>query len=186
MQQSEIQWWPNSKILLTKIPGNYRLGNSVSASSITGPNATSAPHLKATVESMADPTREEIDAKLAALDAKNDARFERMVGEMRTSQAELSGRVTGALGELKQELRGDYAALKASTAGKLTVILTGISSTLAVLAIVIAVIFGLAASGQTMFGLGQSTRDIATTAGTAAGTAAAERVMAGQAKKPGS
>jgi hypothetical protein len=111
-----------------------------------------------------EPTREEIDAKLAAADARNDARFERVIGEMRTSQAQLKGEIAASLAGLQNELRGDFAALKASSAGKLTVILTGVSTTLAMLAIIIAVIFGLVSSGQQLFGLGSSTREIAATA----------------------
>ena len=139
---------------------------------------------------MADaPSREEIDAKLAALDSKGDARFKELMGEMRTSQAnlagemrtaqaELSGRITGAIGELRTELQGDYKALKAATAGRLTVILTGISTALAVLAISVALIIGMATSGQQMFGLGQATHDAAA----AAGLAAAEHVLQSQKK----
>lgn len=153
----------------------------------SGTNPTPRPDIG---EAMADaPSREEIDAKLAALDSKGDARFKELMGEMRTSQAnlagemrtaqaELSGRITGAIGELRTELQGDYKALKAATAGRLTVILTGISTALAVLAISVALIIGMATSGQQMFGLGQATHDAAA----AAGLAAAEHVLQSQKK----
>lgn len=151
----------------------FSTGSTIAGAATIGPSPTDKG------SKMSDPTREEIDAKLAALDAKNDARFERMIGEMRTSQAELSGRIVGSMGELRQELKGEYTALKAATAGRLTVILTGFTSTVAMITIIVAIIFGLAASGQTMFGLGQSTREIATTAA----MAAADRVIASQPRK---
>lgn len=39
-----------------------------------------------------DPTRELIDAKLQVISAQTDAKFERVLGEMRTANAEVIGR----------------------------------------------------------------------------------------------
>jgi len=43
---------------------------------------------------MSDPTREEIDAKLDVISAQTDAKFERVLGEMRTANAEIIGKLS--------------------------------------------------------------------------------------------
>jgi len=62
-------------------------------SPIPRPGAANAPSEAATVEAtMADPTREEIDSKLDVIAAQTDAKFERVLGEMRTANAQIIGR----------------------------------------------------------------------------------------------
>lgn len=43
------------------------------------------------------PTREEIDAKLQVLSAQTDAKFERVLGEMRTANATINATILGKL-----------------------------------------------------------------------------------------
>ena len=118
-------------------------------------------------------SREELSARLETIEAKAEANFERIAGELRTNQADLSGRVLSAVGELSQELKGDYTSLKASAASRLTVIVTGVSVFIGIGGIMVALIIGMATSGQAMYGLGFSTRDLAT----AAAKQAAEEVL---------
>jgi hypothetical protein len=112
----------------------------------------------------------ELNLRDQLTEQKTDTKIANVVGEIRESNATLRGDLLASLAGLTAELRGDYSALKAATAGKLTVILTGLSTFLAIGALVVALIIGMATSGQQMFGLGQATHDIATTAATQAAT----------------
>ena len=90
------------------------------------------------------PTREEITAQLAAVEARGDTKLERVLGEMRTGFATIDGKFAA----LNTRLDG----LNRSTSGtKTTVILTGIA--------IAGVIVAILAYGQAWFGLGMSTRD---------------------------
>jgi hypothetical protein len=103
-----------------------------------------------------DPTRTEIEAQIAASEARASTRLAEALGEMRTGFAD----VRTGFAELRGEMREGFArtnerldAVERSTGGiKTTVIGTGI----AVVAIVIAVL----AYGQTWFGIGISSRDV--------------------------
>jgi hypothetical protein len=113
--------------------------------------------------------RIELDHRERTAEAKSDVKFERMLGELRTSLATFKG-----------EIKADIDALKASTASKLTVVVTGLSVGISVIGVIAALVFGMATSGQQMFGLGASTRDIATSAA----KEAAAQVIAAQKPSP--
>jgi hypothetical protein len=113
------------------------------------------------------PSRPEIEAQIAASEARGSTRLAEALGEMRTGLADTRGEmrtgfadVRAAFAELRGEMREGFArtnerldAVEKSTGGiKTTVIGTGI----AVVAIVIAVL----AYGQTWFGIGISSRDV--------------------------
>lgn len=85
--------------------------------------------------------REQIEDMIAASDARTDTKFERILGEMRTEFA---------------NVRGDIAALKAATAGKGTVILTGVSVFIGLATLLAA----FAAFGAQWFGLGMQGHDV--------------------------
>lgn len=94
------------------------------------------------------PTRDEIDAKLALVDARTDTKFAETLGEMRAGFA---------------ELRGDLKALDAKVSAlpsKFTFVSTVLGTGIAIAAIVLAV---LAFGGQ-MFGQGFSADAIASKA----------------------
>jgi hypothetical protein len=97
--------------------------------------------------------RVELDHRERTAEARSDVKFERMLGELRTSLATFKG-----------EIKADIDALRASTASKLTVIVTGLSVGISVIGVIAALVFGIATSGQQLFGLGASTRDIAANA----------------------
>lgn len=90
-----------------------------------------------------DMTREELDSKLEALEARSDAKFERMFAHMQTSHADLRA-------ELRVELQGLSAkidALAARSVDKVTAagLLVG----------AIALIFSMIAFGGDQFGAGR-------------------------------
>jgi len=62
-------------------------------------------------------SRDELQAELRALRADSDAKFERIIGEVRVANAS----VTGAISTLRTELTGDMNTFKAEISGKLEV-----------------------------------------------------------------
>jgi len=62
---------------------------------------------------MSDPTREEIAAKLDVISAQTDAKFERVLGEMRTANAEIIGQLT-MLGAQVQSVKDVATEAKAA------------------------------------------------------------------------
>ncbi|MEN9717232.1 MAG: hypothetical protein RIQ99_110 [Pseudomonadota bacterium] len=88
---------------------------------------------------MAEPTREEIDAKIAASEVRTDTKF-----------AELLRHIDGQTAKLE--------SVERSTAGvKTTVIVTGIGTVIGLAALGVAIL----ARGDTLFGLGLSVSDAA-------------------------
>jgi hypothetical protein len=124
------------------------------------------------------PSREEMHASLEALEARTDAKFARLIGEMHDGFAALNGRIdvlnakidgkidmlnakidgkidgmAAVLGVRIDALSARIDAVERSIAGmKATVILTGLGA--------VAVVIGVLAYGQTWFGIGATTRDI--------------------------
>lgn len=90
------------------------------------------------------PQREEIDVKVATVEARADTKFAQVLREMRTGFATLDGKLVA--------LNTRMAGLERVTAGtKTTIILTGIAIAGALVAIL--------AYGQAWFGLGLANRD---------------------------
>ena len=88
---------------------------------------------------MSEPiTREELAARLEAVDARVDARFERIVGEVRAGNAELAGRIEAA---------------SAKSLDKWTAITIALAA--------VALIYAMLAFGGDMFGLGIDAREVA-------------------------
>lgn len=96
-------------------------------------------------ENMAEISREEIDAKLAAIEARSDTRFEQMLGEMRTANAELRG-----------EMKALGAGI-ANAATTTTVIWTGVGTFFALAALLV----GVLAFGAQSASIGMSISDVA-------------------------
>lgn len=103
---------------------------------------------------MADtPSRPEIEAQIAASEARGSTRLAEALGEMRTGFAEMRGEVREGFARTNERLD----AVERSTGGiKTTVITTVIGTGIAVVAIVIAVL----TYGQTWFGIGISEREV--------------------------
>jgi len=98
------------------------------------------------------PTRQEVAAQLAAVEAHTDTKFAQLIGEMRTGFAALNGRIDGLSGRV-DGLSGRLDAVERSVSGiKITVIVTAIAA--------VAVVVAVLGYGQTWFGLGIGTRDI--------------------------
>lgn len=94
-------------------------------------------HSKSGDQMSDSPSREEIAARLEAMEARSDTKFAQFLGEMRTGFAVIDTRLN---------------SLERSTAGtKMTIIGTGIGA--------VAVIVAVLAYGQTWFGIGVSNRD---------------------------
>lgn len=83
-------------------------------------------------------SRDALESKIEAVEARADARFERIMGELRTANA---------------ELRGDIQAVGARTLDKYTA--AGIAIGM------VALIYALLAYGGDMFGLGISVKQVA-------------------------
>lgn len=113
---------------------------------------------------MAEPTREEIDAKIAASEARADTKFTEVLrhidGQTATLEKSIAGldaRLDGRAGTFEKEiavLGTRMEAVERSTSGiKTTVIGTGVA--------LAALIVGVLAFGDQLFGLGLSASDIA-------------------------
>lgn len=89
---------------------------------------------------VSDMTREEIDAKIAASEARTETGLERAIGEVR---AEFTA------------LRGDIRELKASSAGKGTVIITGVTSVITILLGLASLLYAMLAYGGDRFDSGR-------------------------------
>jgi hypothetical protein len=90
------------------------------------------------------PTRDEITAHLAAVEARTDAKIAQAIGEVRTGFATLDGRfvtISSRLDGLERTASG----------AKTTTIVTGIA--------VVGVLVAILAYGQTWFGIGVASRD---------------------------
>lgn len=123
---------------------------------------------------MSDPvSREELTARLEAIEARSDARIAGLIGEVRTSLAELKGDLKVESRALAEEVRGDYRALKAASVTKLDMVI----QTVAVLGILIAIFFGVVASNQGAATLGYTSKDVADRAAVAAADRAVERTI---------
>jgi hypothetical protein len=99
------------------------------------------------------PSREEIDAKLAATEARAETRFAQLIGEVRTGFAELRG-----------ELQANNALLSEEKAGRRVTNSLVVGSALTIAALVVA-IFAL---GDAWFNNGVIVRDAAHNAATEA------------------
>lgn len=88
-------------------------------------------------------TREELDAKLEALEARSDAKFERLFAHMQTSSAELRAEFQASNAELSAKID----ALAARSVDKVTAA--------GLLAAAIALVFSMIAFGGDQFGAGR-------------------------------
>jgi hypothetical protein len=95
---------------------------------------------------MADhPTHVELDAKLAAAEARSDVKFAQLIGKIETSNAELKGEFKAVATRLE--------GLEKSTSGvKATIIGAALGT--------IAIVIGILTFGQQWFGIGMTARDI--------------------------
>lgn len=90
------------------------------------------------------PSRDEIAARLEAIEARTDAKFAEIMGELRTDLAAMKGE----MGIVSAKID----AIKESTHGtKATVIGTGVAA--------IAIVVAILSYGQSWFGLGMGARD---------------------------
>lgn len=114
------------------------------------------------VNPMADEpfTRPEMEARFREQEAKTERRFAELLGELRTANAELRGDIK----EMRSDIRGELRELSAKSAGKWTVIGTGLTVLIGIGAILVT----MATIGQQMFGLGASTTSAAREAAQAA------------------
>ncbi len=110
--------------------------------------------VNAKVEAMpedADP----VELRIQLSESRTDAKFERVLGEMRTGFAEMRGEMRTGFSELRGEvgkLATRIAAVEKSTSGiRTTVILTGIAA--------VGVVVAVLAYGQSLFANGLTTRD---------------------------
>ena len=109
---------------------------------------------------MADPTREEIDAKIDALDAKTQTKIARLEGKIDTAVEKISGQIN----MLQAVLSGQNTALQTSIneADKYNRdtrwIFVGLVVT-CMLALA-ALIVGMATYGDALFGRGMNVRDV--------------------------
>nr|WP_295112490.1 hypothetical protein [uncultured Caulobacter sp.] len=92
-------------------------------------------------------TREELDAKLEALEARSDAKFERMFAHLQTSHADLRSELRAELQTSFSELSAKIDALAARSVDKVTAVGMLIGA--------IALIFSMIAFGGDQFGAGR-------------------------------
>jgi uncharacterized membrane protein YidH (DUF202 family) len=154
-----------------------------------------------TDEKMPDIGREQVLDIVAASEARSDAKFERLLGEvkliaadMRTDMANIRTDIADQRGETKA-VSAQVASVQTSTSGlRSTVVTTGISSVIALLLGLGALILGVATYGDAIFGRGMSVRDVVTatskeqqTAVTSAIEAAVEKALRDRdSSRPGS
>jgi hypothetical protein len=96
-------------------------------------------------EEMSEQTREEVDAKIAASEARADTKFAQLFGKIDTSNAELKGE----LGKIAVRIAG----VERSTGGlHTTIIVTAVA--------VVGVLVAILTFGQQWLGIGLTTRDL--------------------------
>lgn len=95
------------------------------------------------------PSREEIEAKIAAVEARTDTKFERLIGGIEKNTSALMAEI----GKHSLHINARLDAVEKSTGGvKATIIVTAVA--------VLALLVGILGYGQQWFGIGVTTRDI--------------------------
>jgi len=143
----------------------------------TAPPVLGEPTLKVEQEKserevrMSDPSREEINALIAASEARNETKLTRLEGKIDA----LAATISGAISENAVASSGQFEALKSQVESlkekvaasdqfnheaKTTVITTIIASALALAALFAGLFLGVATYGDAIFGRGMNVRDV--------------------------
>jgi hypothetical protein len=143
--------------------GSSDVGDSVQAMG-SAVLATAVNEVKYEDEAMAGPTHGEVDAKIAAAEARGKIDIARFEGKLETLTATLVGKIeilqTSLSSKVEDVQKSIVEADKYNRDTRLFILGTIVTSALALLTLLGALIVGMASYGDALFGRGMDVRDV--------------------------